>query len=92
MTSWTPERRAAQAERIRANKPWLKSTGPRTKTGKKKSSQNARKTGSRAQENRDAARALRLHAEFMKLVDVLLAAECGGAQTNYRKNPGETTA
>lgn len=40
-SAWTPERRARQAELIRAAKPWEKSTGPRTDAGKAKSSQNA---------------------------------------------------
>ena len=31
---WTPERRARQAELIRQTKPWEKSTGPKTQTGK----------------------------------------------------------
>lgn len=41
-SAWTPERRAKQAEIIRATQPWTKSTGPRTTEGKEKSSQNAR--------------------------------------------------
>ena len=43
--SWTPERRARQAELIRKVKPWEKSTGPRTKEGKAIASQNARVHG-----------------------------------------------
>jgi len=31
---WSPERRARQAEMIRASQPWKKSTGPRTDAGK----------------------------------------------------------
>ena len=38
---WTAERRAAQAARMRARKPWERSTGPRTDAGKKRSSRNA---------------------------------------------------
>ena len=38
---WTPERRARHAEKIRAWKPWEKSTGPRTAAGKAVSSRNA---------------------------------------------------
>lgn len=40
-SSWTPERRAKQAEAIRRWQPWNKSTGPRTKEGKARSSRNA---------------------------------------------------
>jgi hypothetical protein len=42
-SAWTPERRAKQAEAIRRNKPWAKSTGPRTAEGKATSSRNADK-------------------------------------------------
>lgn len=41
--AWTPERRAKQAAAIRRWKPWNKSTGPRTKEGKARSSRNADK-------------------------------------------------
>lgn len=40
-SAWTPERRAKQAEAIRRWQPWSKSTGPRTKEGKARSSRNA---------------------------------------------------
>ena len=42
---WTPERRVRQAELIRQWRPWEKSTGPRTETGKAVVSQNAYKGG-----------------------------------------------
>jgi hypothetical protein len=42
---WTDERRKRQAERIRAQKPWEKSTGPRSEAGKARSSLNAYKHG-----------------------------------------------
>jgi len=42
-SSWTPERRAKQAEAIRRWQPWSKSTGPRTNQGKARSSRNADK-------------------------------------------------
>lgn len=42
---WTPEQRAAQAARLRALRPWERSTGPRTLEGKARSSQNALKNG-----------------------------------------------
>ena len=43
---WTPERRAQQAQRIRQQKPWLHSTGPKTEEGKAKVARNAYKGGS----------------------------------------------
>jgi hypothetical protein len=39
--SWTPERRAQQAQIIQRTRPWTRSTGPKSAAGKKKSSQNA---------------------------------------------------
>lgn len=38
---WTPQRRAQQAERIRAQKPWLQFTGPKSAQGKAKVARNA---------------------------------------------------
>jgi hypothetical protein len=42
---WTPERRAAQAERLRLRQPWKKSTGPASAAGKAKASRNALQHG-----------------------------------------------
>jgi len=44
-TGWTTEKRARVAERTKAQKPWLKSTGPRTIKGKVRVSQNAYRHG-----------------------------------------------
>ena len=44
-TTWTPERRARQAELIATWKPWQHATGPRTPNGKVRSSSNAYKGG-----------------------------------------------
>ncbi|KRD23079.1 hypothetical protein ASE39_24860 [Acidovorax sp. Root267] len=54
---WTPERRAQQAARIREQKPWLQSTGPKSAAGKATVSRNAFKGGS-WREMRDMARHL----------------------------------
>ena len=48
-TTWTPERRARQAELIRTWKPWAKSTGPRSPEGKEQVKRNAWTGGHRAQ-------------------------------------------
>ena len=48
-TTWTPERRARQAELIRQWRPWAKSTGPRSSDGKERVSRNAWTGGHRAQ-------------------------------------------
>ena len=42
---WPPERRAKQAAMIRARKPWLKSTGPKTAAGKRACRYNGLKHG-----------------------------------------------
>ena len=44
-SSWTPERKLRQAEKIRTWKPWEKATGPCTPDGKAKASRNAYKGG-----------------------------------------------
>ena len=44
---WTPERRARQAELIKAWKPWEHSTGPRSESGKAVASRNGWKGGHR---------------------------------------------
>ena len=44
-SSWTPERKLRQAEKIRTWKPWQQATGPRTPDGKATTSRNANKGG-----------------------------------------------
>lgn len=41
--TWTRTQRKQQAERIHRWQPWLYATGPKTRAGKARSSQNARK-------------------------------------------------
>lgn len=55
---WTPERRARQAELIKAWRPWERSTGPRTAEGKTRAALNAYK-GAKRDETRALMRALR---------------------------------
>ena len=45
MRNWIPEQRQRQRELIQRWKPWTKSTEAKTTEGKKRSSQNAHKTG-----------------------------------------------
>lgn len=45
MSSWTPERKARQANAIHRWKPWQRSTGPTTPEGKARASRNAYKGG-----------------------------------------------
>jgi hypothetical protein len=61
---WTWERRRRQGERIRIWKPWERSTGPRTQSGRDRFSQNAFKGGTRVV-LRALAKALRGETELL---------------------------
>lgn len=63
--TWTPERRAAQAARCRANRPWEKSTGPKTTFGKGRSALNSHKHGHRSAEMQTIKHILRMHGLFI---------------------------
>lgn len=78
---WSPERRARQAELIRALEPWKKSTGPRTEAGKARCAQNTLKRGYRSRahiekkrEDRqiicDSARTIALAKELLRTLCV----------------------
>lgn len=64
--AWTEERRKAAAERCKQNKPWEKSTGPRTPEGKVRSSLNAMKRGTHSLLLQPARRILKLNRELTK--------------------------
>lgn len=49
MRNWSQEERQRQRELIQHWKPWTKSTGAKTAEGKRKSAQNAYKTGNSLQ-------------------------------------------
>jgi hypothetical protein len=66
---WTPARRLAQAQRLRAARPWLRSTGPRTASGKARVAQNARKHGCRSVELQRLKRSLSDQGRFLKLIN-----------------------
>lgn len=68
---WTEERRKAQAERCRANKPWKNSTGPKSEDGKARSSMNAYKNGGQEAAMKLLKEALFHNAEFLRLVQTL---------------------
>lgn len=63
---WTEERRQKQIERIRHNRPWEQSTGPRTAGGKARSRGNARKHGLYDYKTRELREALKLQRESLK--------------------------
>lgn len=62
---WPPERRAQQAERIRQTKPWLKTTGPKTKEGKATSAQNAYQHGFFSRDYKAVMDLLNMQAAFV---------------------------
>ena len=64
---WTLERRAKQAERIREWRPWERSSGPKTETGKAVVARNAWKGGTR-QVLRELSRALSEQREVLRTV------------------------
>lgn len=64
--SWTPERRAAQAERMRQTKPWLQTTGPKTEAGKQAVKNNAYKHGLRSEDYKKICALLRLQKAFVQ--------------------------
>ncbi len=57
--------RQDQSAKCRAQKIWLKATGPKTIEGKKRSSQNAR-NGMRSADIKDFKRLLRMQAQMLK--------------------------
>ena len=65
-TGWNDTRRREQAARIRQQKPWEQTTGPRTAEGKNTASQNAYKHGLERAEIRLLCRLLRLQRAYIK--------------------------
>ena len=88
MRIWTPEQRAAAAERARKSKPWLRSTGPKTAAGKARCARNALKHGYYSAASRAkrafhrAHRAFQGHALALIRLQNYLVKSCG-----YPYNP-----
>ncbi len=72
---WTARRRKQQACNARRNKPWTKSTGPKSAKGKEAVRMNALKHGRRAASLKAFKEGLRLQREFLKHVMAYAAAE-----------------
>lgn len=82
---WPPSRRAAQARRIRQTRPWLKSTGPRTATGKAASARNAYRHGFRTAACQRLAALLRWQRRLLKAT--LAAHAPSGHPVNFPSLP-----
>jgi hypothetical protein len=68
MNGWTLERKTRQAQLIQRWKPWQKSSGPKTKSGKAACRMNAKKHGLRSLEWKELKRALRLQARALERI------------------------
>ncbi len=74
-SGWSPERRAKHAAAMKQWKPWEKSTGPRTKQGKKRSSQNAAKPHLKYDPDRMIKRALAAQSRYLTEINRFIALE-----------------
>ena len=83
---WTPEARLAQAHKIKAQKPWLHSTGPRTPAGKARVARNAIQHGNRSRTMKRFHHLLRVQSMFLKLYALKASqpAVCGPIPQNSR--------
>ncbi len=79
--AWTEERRKAQAERAKSQKPWLHATGPQTGAGKTASARNAYKHGFRSEDLKEIRQLLRY------LRDRTAALTAGHTGQNHRYSP-----
>ncbi len=75
MAAWTEERRRKQSETIQRTKPWLKSTGPKTRKGKSRSSLNALKTGMHIESMREMKKMFAANVAFRKHLKKMILAE-----------------
>ena len=69
---WTIEERQKQADRIRSQKPWLKSTGPRTVRGRLASSRNATRHGGYSAEFKMICQYLRMQKHYIDTLRFML--------------------
>jgi len=77
--SWTPAQRHAAAMRIRAQKPWRHSSGPKTNTGKARSSLNRYKHGMKSRLMAELNAALRDQNRYLRDINRWITA-CNAAR------------
>ena len=63
---WTPEQRKRQSELIQRWKPWEKSTGPKSKDGKRTSAMRGLKTGEHTAEMRELRKMLAKNNQLLR--------------------------
>ena len=73
MPRWTEQARQKQAEMIRQNKPWEKSTGPTSDEGKAQSARNATKTGLRGADYLALRRALITQSNYLRKIEGVIS-------------------
>jgi nicotinamidase-related amidase len=83
-SGWSPERRARQSAMMRAAQIWTKSTGPKTKKGKARSSLNATKHGHRGREWRHFYALLARQRVYVR--NVLAAHKINRLEAEKQKN------
>jgi len=78
MPRWNDEARRQQAEIARQRKPWMKSTGPRTDAGKKRSAANAITThGLYTDNGRRLLAALKMQKALLATLSASIPAQAG---------------
>lgn len=86
---WTIEQRQKQADRIRSQKPWLKSTGPRSARGKLASSRNAMRHGCYGAEFKMICQYLRMQKHYVDTLRFMLKADLFMDETQFEISGNE---
>lgn len=71
---WTPARRLKQSQSIRSWRPWQSSTGPRTRAGKARASQNAAKPWTKNAGDKIMKTALKAQSRYLRAVQTYIEA------------------
>lgn len=86
---WTIEQRQKQAERIRSQKPWLQSTGPKTVAGKRISSRNATRHGCYGTEFKMICLYLRMQKHYSDTLRFMLKHDLFDDETSFENSGNE---